>query len=91
MNDKINIKELFDIKSFKGTTSVWVCRDWAGYHIFSEKPIRTNNGYKEDEWFACVASLDNVWSARDMVNEFTKGWDINHEPEEITINLEIKL
>ena len=89
MSNKINIKELFDIKSFKSTISVWVCRDWAGPHIFSEKPKRTNNGNPEDEWFACVASLDNVRSARDMVKEFTKGWDINHKPEQITINIEI--
>ena len=89
MNDKINIKELLDIKSFKGKTSVWVCRDWAGPHIFAEKPKRIND--PANEWYASVASLDNVRAVRDMVRKFTKGWDINHEPEEITINLEIKL
>ena len=89
MNDKINIKELLDIKSFKGKTSVWVCRDWAGPHLLSEKPKRINN--PPDEWYGALAGLTDVMVVKDMVNDFTKGWDINHEPEEITINLEIKL
>jgi hypothetical protein len=46
MKKKINIEEAFNIKSFKSTTSVWVCRDWAGPHICSEKPKRGNNGHK---------------------------------------------
>ena len=52
-----NIKELFDIKSFKSTISVWVCRDWDGPHIFAEKPKRIND--PANEWYASVASLDN--------------------------------
>ena len=91
MNDKINIKELLNIKSFKSDVSVWVCRDWAGPHLFSEKPIRTNNGNPEDEWYSYLSSLDSVWNVKCMVNDFTKGWNINHEPEKITINFEIEL
>jgi hypothetical protein len=90
MKKKINIEEAFNIKSFKSTTSVWVCRDWAGPHICSEKPKRGNNGYKEDEWFVSLDRLDNVWSVKNMSDKFTKGWDINHNPEQITINFEIK-
>ncbi len=90
MDNKVNIKDALDIKSFKSTTSVWVCRDWAGLHLFTEKPKRINNGNPEDEWFASLDSLDNVWSVRSLFDKFTKGWDINHNPEQITINFEIK-
>ena len=51
---------------------MWICRDWAGSHIFLDKPARTNNGYKEDEWYSYLSSLDDVLPVRDMVNEFTK-------------------
>ena len=72
-----------------GRIEVWICRDWAGSHIFLDKPARTNNGYKEDEWYSYLSSLDDVLPVRDMVNEFTKDWDINHKPEKITIKFEI--
>ena len=55
MEKKINIKEAFDIKSFKSTTSVWVCRDWAGPHILTNKPKRINN--PPDEWYGVLAGL----------------------------------
>ena len=91
MNDKINIKELLDIKSFKSAVSVWVCRDWAGPHLFSEKPTRTNNGNPEDEWCGVPTVLENVVTVKNMVYVYTYGWDINYEPEKITINFEIEL
>ena len=84
-----NLKELLNIKSFKSDLSVWVCRDWAGPHLFSEKPKRINN--PADEWYGVLDGLTDVLVVRDMVNEFTKGWDIDHEPEQITINFEIEL
>lgn len=73
----------------EGYIKVWVCRDWAGPHLFTDKPIRTNNGNPEDEWYSYLSSLDNVWNVKCMVNNFTNGWDINHKPEEITIEFKI--
>lgn len=71
-----------------GRIEVWVCRDWVGSHIFWVKPVRTNNGNPKDEWYSDLSSLDSVWNVKCMVNEFTKGWNIDHKPEEITINFE---
>ncbi len=32
-----------------GRIEVWVCRDWAGSHIFWGKPERINNGNPEGQ------------------------------------------
>ena len=72
-------------------TSVWVCRDWAGSHIFWDKPTRINNGNKENEWCGVPTVLEHVVTVKNMVYNFTYEWDINHEPEKITIKFEITL
>ena len=69
--------------------SVWICRDWAGPHIFMNKPKRIKNGCKEDEWYDYPSSLNDVSAVKSMINDFTNGWDVNHEPQKITIKFEI--
>lgn len=72
-----------------GRIEVWVCRDWAGPHIFWIKPIKINNGGPTDEWDEIPSSLEHIVRVKNMIHEFTYGWDVNHEPEKITIKFEI--
>lgn len=72
-----------------GRIEVWVCRDWAGSHIFWGKPERINNGNPEDEWYGNLTGLENVVTVKNMIYDFTYGWDVNHEPQKITIKFEI--
>lgn len=90
MKKKINIEEAFNIKSFKTTRSFWACRDWAGPHVFKEKPYRINSGSKDEEWFSEYTTiLDESRGIIRLVDKFTKGWDVDHKPEQITIEIEI--
>lgn len=73
----------------EGYIKVWVCRDWAGPHLFTDKPIRTNNGNPQDEWDGVPTGIEHVVAVKNMVYDFTYGWDINHEPEEISIEFKI--
>ena len=69
--------------------SVWVCRDWAGSHIFWTKPEKINNGNPQDEWNGTLTGLEHVVVVKNMVYDYTYNWDINHDPKKITIELKI--
>lgn len=72
-----------------GRIEVWVCRDWAGSHIFGIKPTRINNGNPTDEWYETPSCLENIITIKNMIYDFTYGWDVNHEPQKIIIKFEI--
>ena len=69
--------------------SVWVAKDWAGTHLFINKPNLYDNGNKSKEWDGCLSQLNYISIFKQMASEITKGWYKNHDPKEITFKIEI--